>query len=545
MSRCYLAVLLIGRRVQARYPGPVRVTSSDIGKAALVVSAGIFLSRILGFVRSTVIAALLGYSGEATLYVNAFSIPDFLTFLMAGGYLSITLVPLLSRHLVKDDEEEAMRTFTAVFRLVGVAFAVFALITVLGAGPIVRGLFPRAPDQARLISLTRIALASQVFFGLGTLLMAAQYARRSFTIPSLAPLIYNLAIIVGGLLGWLVAEPSPEWFLWGGLVGAAVGNFGVQWWGARQQGFRLVPGVPWFHPAVREYLVLAFPLMIGISAVALDEQWPKLFGQFAQGEGTSALLTNARQLNMLPIGMIAQAAGVAAYPFLSSLAAEGRIAELGVTLSRSVRTSVAVGALAAGVLVGVTVPVSDLAYGHGKVSTANVATLGLFLFWFALSIPFWAAHQVYTRGFYAMRQMWTPVLVGSTVTAVAVPLLWVLSHRYGGGGVAVGSTFGVMLYTVAIAGAWHHLVAPQEVWTVAESAARALAVATISGLTTYGAARLMDSAGLPSLVQLLVAAPVGVTVFVGLAQVIEVDEINELLGRLMVRVMARIPTRQL
>ena len=143
--------------------------------------------------------------------------------------------------------------------LVGLAFAVFALATIFGAGPIVRGFFPRSSDPDRLIALTRIALASQVFFGVGTLLMAAQYARRSFTIPSLAPLVYNLAIIAGGVLGWLVAEPSPEWFLWGGLVGAAAGNFGLQWWGARRHGFRLVRGVPWFHPAVKEYLVLAFP----------------------------------------------------------------------------------------------------------------------------------------------------------------------------------------------------------------------------------------------------------------------------------------------
>ncbi len=523
----------------------MRGTSSDIGKAALVVSAGIFLSRILGFVRSTVITALLGYGAENSLYTNAFTVPDTLTFLMAGGYLSITLVPLLTRHLSRGDEEEAMRTFTAVLRLVGLAFAVFALATVFGAGPIVRGAFPRSTDPERLISLTRIALASQVFFGAGTLLMAAQYARKSFTIPSLAPLVYNLAIIAGGLLGWLVAEPSPEWFLWGGLVGAATGNFGLQWWGARRHGFRLVPGVPWLHPAVREYLALAFPLMIGISAVALDEQWPKLFGQFAQTAGTEARLTNARQLNMLPIGMIAQAAGVAAYPFLAGLAADGRIAELGSTLSRSVRTSVAVGAVAAGVLAGMTVPVADLAFGHGKATTADVATVGLFLFWYALSIPFWAAHQVYTRGFYAMRQMWTPVLIGSTVTAVVVPLLWVLSHRYGGGGVAVGSTFGVMLYTVAIAGAWHHLVAPREVWMVAESAARSLAVATLTALTTYGADRLMDNAGLPSLVRVMVAGPVGLTVFLGLAQVIEVDEINELLGRFTARLAARIPSRQL
>ena len=508
--------------------------------AAVIVSVGIVLSRVLGFARELAIASLLGVGDQSSLYETAFTIPDWLTFLVAGGYLSITLVPLLSRHLADDDEPEAMRTFTAVFRFVGTFFALFALVTVLAAGVIVRVVFSQVSDQAQLTSLTRVALASQVFFGLGALLMAAQYARRSFVIPSLAPLVYNGSIVGGGLLGWLTGNPSPAWFLWGGLVGAATGNFALQWFGARRAGFRLVQGVPWRHRAVREYLVLAFPLMIGVSAVGLDEQWPRLFGQYAE-TGAAFALGASRSLNMLPVGMIAQAAGVAAYPFLAGLAAEGRTDELNATVVRSVRGAVAASALAAGVLASLTVPAVAVTYGHGKVTAADVGWIGLLLFWYSISIPFWSAHQVYTRGFYAMRRMWTPVLIGSAVTAVTVPMLWVMAHRWGAAGIAGGSTVSVGLYTVAIGAAWHRLVPRSGAGAIAGFGLRALAAAAATAGAGYGLASGLDRLGAPSLVLLAVVSPFGAVVFLAAARVLGLAEINDILARLYHKARARLP----
>ena len=74
--------------------------SSGIGRAALVVSAGILASRVLGFLRNVVLFGVLGLDTQTDLYVAAFSIPDYLFFLMAGGYLSITLVPILTLPVV-------------------------------------------------------------------------------------------------------------------------------------------------------------------------------------------------------------------------------------------------------------------------------------------------------------------------------------------------------------------------------------------------------------------------------------------------------------
>ncbi|MGF1598097.1 MAG: murein biosynthesis integral membrane protein MurJ [Acidimicrobiales bacterium] len=509
--------------------------SSTIGKAALVVSAGILLSRVLGWVRNAAILALLGIGRESSLYITAFTIPDFLTFLLAGGYLSITLVPLLSRHLVVGDDDETMRTFTAVFRIVGLAFVVLAGVTIVGAGWIVATVFPEVEDQARLTSLTRIALASQVFFGTGILLMAAQYAKRRFTLPSLAPLVYNLGIIGGGLVGWALGDPSPEAFLWGGLVGAAVGNFGLQALGAHRLGYRLIPSTPWRHPAVKEYFTLALPLMLGISAVALDEQWPRLFGQYA-GEDGAAALASARTLNMLPVGVIAQAAGVAAYPFLAGLAAEGRIAEMGSTLLRSVRNSVAVGGLAAGIVGGLTVPIVTLAYGYGEVTSDNTTALASLLLFYCVSIPFWPAHQVYTRGFYALQRMWTPVLIGSAVTVVLVPILWFLVNRNGAAGVAAGSTFGVILYTVCVGLAWHVLVSRVDAMDMILFALRVLVVAVGCGLATFGVSVGLDEAGLPSLIRLGAGSVIGAVVYVAAAQLVGVGEVRQVLDQVVDRV---------
>ncbi|MFV0527025.1 MAG: murein biosynthesis integral membrane protein MurJ [Acidimicrobiales bacterium] len=533
-----------------------------IGAAAIVVSVGILLSRLLGWGRQLVIVSLLGLTDESSLYTNAFLIPDYLTFLMAGGYLSITLVPLLSRHLASGDDDELHATFTAVFRIVAVSFTVLAAVSMLLAGEIVALLFPAVEDQARLTYLTRIALASQVFFGMGTLLMAAQYSMKRFVVPSLAPLIYNVAIIAGGAVGWLVGNPSPEAFLWGGLAGAALGNFGVQWFGAHHLGFRLRPGVPWLHDSVREYLVLAFPLMIGVSAVALDEQWPRLFGQYAGIPGAETALTSARQLNMLPVGMIATAAGVAAFPFLAGLAAERRYVDLNRTVVRSARSAIMVGGLAAGVIGGLSQPLASLAFEHGEMTPENAALVGDLLLLYSVSIPFWPAHQVYSRAFYARKMMWLPVIVGSTVTAVLLPVLWAAVHAFGAQGVAGASSFGIALYTVAIAITWNraggHRAAASAQPDPADGepgpdpgppgqaagaamvgfSVRVGVAALATGLVCWGVDRAIGGGqGLANLIPLLVGGPVGLAAYLGLCHLFRIPE----LGDTVARVRARVP----
>lgn len=500
--------------------------SGAIRRAALVVAGGILLSRVLGFFRDVLMAAVLGRSAHADLYAQAFTIPDFLFFLMAGGYLSITLVPILSTYHAVGDDEGARRAFTAVFRLIALGLVAVTIAMLVAAGPVTRTVFPEASDIGRLVGLTRIALSSQVFFGLGTLLMAAQYSRQRFLIPTLAPLVYNLGIIVGGLFGWVLGDPSPESFLWGGFAGAAVGNFALQWWGARRVGMRLVPDVEWRHPAIGEYFVLALPLMVGQSVVALDEQWPRLFGQLL-GEGATAGLTYARRMNMLPVGVIAQAAGVAAYPFLARLAAESRLADMRATVASSTRSAIAVAGLAAAGFGGLATPIIRIAFERGDFRPADTAFVGPLLAVYSISIPFWAAHQVYTRGFYALRRMWLPVGIGTAVTAATVPALLWAARRYEAPGVAVASTASIVVYTLAIATAWHRRDGDHR--PVLVTTAKALVAAVLAGVAANRLASL--AAGHP--VAQIISGGVGATVvYVAAGRLVGLRELDPVIGRI-------------
>ena len=89
-----------------------------MGAAAAVVAGSVLFSRLLGLARETLLASLIGVNVEGDLYRQAFTIPDFLNYLLAGAYLTITLIPILSRHLEQGDDEGANRAFSSVFRFV-------------------------------------------------------------------------------------------------------------------------------------------------------------------------------------------------------------------------------------------------------------------------------------------------------------------------------------------------------------------------------------------------------------------------------------------
>jgi len=500
--------------------------------AAGVVAASVLLSRLLGLAREALLAGLIGRNADSDLYFQAFLIPDFLNYLLAGAYLTITLVPILSRHLEAGDNDAASRAFTSVLRFVAITIIGLTVLMWLFAGQIVELVFPEVADHERLTALTRLVLPAQVFLVVGALLMAVQYTHRRFLIPASAPLVYNLGIIVGGLVGWAAGEPSPEAFLLGAVVGAAVGNFGLQWLGARRTGtWLLAPRRG--ESAIGEYLMLAIPLMIGQSIAVLDEQFTRFFGQIEVG-ATSAL-SFARRLNMVPIGVIAQAAGVAAFPFLARLAAREAHDELVETTGRAARKTLFVAAAATAGLVVLARPLVRLLFQYGEFTSADADLVASLLTIYAFSIPAWGLHQLLARHFYAKRRMWTPVLIGTVFTLVAIPVWLGLHDALGVEGFALASTLVMTGYALGLLVAWGY----DSGW----APVRRLAPALIRGLIAAGVAAVV---GLPLVDAMIGDAPLtiwsalgtglvgGLTTlaaFLGASALMRSPEIREVFGR--------------
>jgi len=500
--------------------------------AAAVIAASVLLSRFLGLGRDALIAGLIGVNVESDLYFEAFLIPDLLNYFLAGAYLTITLVPILSRHLEASDNEAASRAFSSVFRFMAIAIVALTALMWALADPLVELLFPSVEEVDRLVAMTRLVLPAQVFLVLGALLMAVQYTHKRFVIPAAAPIVYNLGIIAGGLIGWALGDPSPEAFLVGAVAGAAVGNFGLQWIGARRTG-------TWFtavekgESSAREYLVLAIPLMIGQSVAVLDEQFVRLFGQ--RIEGATAALSFARRINMVPIGVIAQAAGVAAFPFLAGLYARGSHDELIETTGRAARKTLFVAAAATAGLVVLARPLVRVVFQYGEFGTDDTELVTSLLVLFAFSIPAWGLHQLLARHFYAKRKMWTPVLVGTIFSVVAVPTWLGLYSVMGVEGFALASTLVMIGYALGLLVAWGYDSGWGPVRNLAPVFLRSmLSAAVAAGLGWLVADAMVGEDPITILSALAVAAVAGLTTlaaFLGMSALLRSPEMSETLRR--------------
>jgi putative peptidoglycan lipid II flippase len=394
------------------------------------------------------------------------------------------------------------------------------IVAMPAVDPILRTIEPGFEEAqvANAARLTRIVLPAQVFFVLGQLLTAVQFARERFVIPTLGPLVYNAAIIVGGVLGGVGREnPSADGFAWGALAGAFLGIFVLQAWGAYRAGLRLPTGTLRRHPSMRRYFALAIPLMLGQSLVVLDEQLGRTFGSLVSDGGVS-WLSFGRQTMLVPVGVIAQAAGVATYPFLARLVAEGKQRELAEAVGRALRYVIVLSLAAAAGLVALSVPVVRALYERGPWDSLDTAATAGTVAFFALGIPMWGVQQILARGFYAKEQMWAPVLIGTAATAAAVPIYWGLYEAMGVDGLALASTVAITLYTGALAVLWYHRTGWQAARSVGVVAVRNLPIAALAGVAAWAVAEwIMGSFAEPGLASSLVGAGVGGLVLLAIA----------------------------
>src|SRR3990172_7376933 len=425
--------------------------SRQIRRAAAVMMASVFVSRILGYARDAVIAYQHGATPETDAYFVAFTIPDFLNYLLAGGALSITFIPIFAKKIAENRVEEGYRSFSAIATVMGIAMLFFVILCEFLAErliPLIAPGFP--PDQIHLAArLTRIVLPAQLFFYLGGLLMAVQYARNRFLLPATAPIIYNAGIILGVLL--LGKRIGMAGFAWGVLAGSFVGNFVVQAFGARRTGLAYFPRFDLHDPGLEEFVRLSIPIMLGFSLVVVDEWMTRVFGSFLLA-GAITWLNNARRLMQVPVGIFGQASGVASYPFLSALAARGEKEAMWETLSVTLRWVFLVSCAAAAITSVLSREVVLVVYQRGAFTIEDTLHTAAALAFFSVGIPMWCGQTIVSRGFFALKDTWTPTMVGTGAWLCTLPVYYWLTQRMGVRGLALASTIGISLYGAVLFG---------------------------------------------------------------------------------------------
>lgn len=424
-------------------------SAKAIRAATLLWMASVLLSRIMGFLREIVIARQVGANAQTDVYFAAFTIPDFVNYLLAGGALSITFIPIFSQYMAEGREDEGWRVFSTITSFLFVALGGLiglAMIFTPAITPwIAEGFTPA--QQESLVHLTRILLPAQMFHFQGFLLSAVQMAKGQHRWPALAPLVYNGGTILGGLL--LGSTLGMEGFAWGVLGGAFLGSFVLQIYGARKVGLQWSFRLDLKHPGFTKYLKLSLPIMVGQSLVVWDEWLTRYFGSFLTAASIS-WLNYGRKLALVPQAVFGQAAGAASYPYLARKAAEGQLAEVHNALNQALRGVLVMAIGTQVVLMVAAYEICYILFHSEKFSDADVAATGATLLLFSLGIAAWSMQGLVARGFYALQDTLTPTAVGTLMTLASAPLYWFLAHQMAHSGLALASTIAITLYTTVL-----------------------------------------------------------------------------------------------
>jgi putative peptidoglycan lipid II flippase len=450
----------------------------QIGLAAVVMGTSILLSRVMGLLRDKAISYLFGAGGESDLYFAAFVIPDFINYLVAGGYFSITLIPLLA-HYFDRDRDEGWRFFSTVFTWVTVVIVLLTGVAMVLAPELAYLAAPGLPPAAlpRLAYFLRLILPAQVFFLLGSCFTALLYQRKQFLAAALTPLVYNGMII---LVGVLLQARGMEGFCWGVLVGALLGNLLIPYLAVRQGGgLRLQ--VSWSHPGMPRFCFLALPLMVGQSIVVLDEQLVRVFGSLA-GPGAISWLSFARRIMMVPVGVVAQAVGVASYPFLAELAAKGDMGRLQETVNSALRNLLALLIPLSVWMMVVAEPTIRLVFQQGRFAAVDSEQTALLLRVFLAVVCCWGVQQLLGRAFYACQDTVSPAVLGTLVTLISLPAFYVLSTRLQALGVALASAGAMALYTVLLGLCWRRRFGARVFASLTGAGLKLVALAALAAL---------------------------------------------------------------
>lgn len=505
--------------------------------AAALVSGSLLASRFLGLVRVSTFAYLFGTHAPIKEYNAAFRIPDTLFTIVAGGALSSAFVPVFAGLLERNQEQQAWRVANTVLN------GVFVILIALAAIA-----FVLAPDLSRLLNpgfsayqihqtaeLTRIMLVQPVLLGMGGLFAAMQNSYKRFVLPAVAPVLYNVAILVGAAL--FAPRFGVYAAAWAVVVGALI-MFEVQIWGvARESSFYRI-SLDRKMKETREVLRLIGPRLLGLSAFQIMMIVTGILASLLSSTQNNSI-SYSWTLIMFPVGAIGSSLGIAMFPTLSRQAAGAQAGQVGATVSQSLRGIIFLALPATVGLILLRRPIIELLYARGAWTNASTSATALALEFYAFGIVPLAAIEIVTRAFYALRNTRTPVTIAVFAAAIDIVLCIVLFVLFGKsraqGGLALGTSIAVWMQIILLVRALRRRL-PDVIDVQFKKIMTAIVLSTLGmGVCVFFTLKVLDHvspAGGTShpLVEAAGSIFVGVVVYVLLARMMRVPEVGRLIG---------------
>ena len=326
------------------------------------------LSRIAGLAREIVAASYFGTSGAASAFTIASQIPNLMSNLFAQSALSAAFVPVFTDLLQQGRKREAFKLASTLFWIILVALGSLTIVGILAAH-VIMPLFTGTAFTPRLDDLT--AVLAQILFpvvlllGLTGLLVGILQSYDQFSIPAIAPAVWNLVIVVG-LVG-LHDQFKPGKQIYAYAIAwliATVVQLMMIAWAMRRIDFRLQFTVDWRDPRVKQVFTLMLPVTIGLGIVNLDQLLNSVFGTLVSAQAPRAI-DNAFRIYMLPQGIFSVAVATVLFPTLSRQAARRDVAGMRRAVANGIRQITLLLIPAAGVMMVLATPITRLVFQRG------------------------------------------------------------------------------------------------------------------------------------------------------------------------------------
>lgn len=512
------------------------------GRRRLAVAAAFLMaatagSRVLGLVREQVMLSYLGLGPAMGAFTVAFKVPSLIRTLVADTALSAAFIPVFSELLSAERRKEAWRLVSTVTFLAVIVLGAISALGVLFAPEVIRLAAPGYKDPATIdlaIGLTKVMFPTVMLLGVTGIFMGVLNSYDHFTLPALAPIIWNI-IIIASVVFFAGDGTDPHAFYvlaWGTVIGT-IAQLVIQMpavWRRRDPGgLRL----DFRHPALMQVGRLLGPVMLTLGIVNFNALVGTIVASYIS-EPAPAVIDKAFRLFQLPQGMFAVAIGTVLFPSLSRFAAAGRFDDFRAALSSGVRQIFFVTLPFSAFFVVLGVPTVRLVFEHGKIGAEDTAAVAWALAFYSLGMAFVSANTLLNRAFYGIQKAWLPLIVGVGNLMLYTTLAVLLYKPLGVGGVtsatslvSVFNFFGLFLLLRREIG---RVDGRRTALSVLRSAVSLLPLAAVG----YGAWWLVDAWLGRSIVGQLASVSagygLGLAAYVLTARLLRMEEVGQVIG---------------
>ncbi len=399
-------------------------------RAITTVGGFTMVSRVLGFGRDMLLAALLGAGPAADAFVVAFKLPNLFRRLFAEGAFSAAFVPMFARKLAGEGKEAARAFAEQAQAALLLALVVVVLLAEIfmpwALAAIAPGFAADPAKYALAVELTRITFPYLLFVSLVSLVGGVLNGLERFAATSATPVVLNI-VMIAGLAGWQWYAPSAAHGAAWGVAAAGLAQMIWLYLVMRSAGFGLRLRWPRLTPDVKRLLILMLPVALGAGIYQINVVVDIAIASFLPS-GAVSYLYYADRLNQLPLGVVGIAIGTALLPILARQIRMGEIEAAQHNQNRALEVALLLTLPAAVALAALAHPIIQVLFQRGAFGAVEVAATAAALAAYAIGLPAHVLVKVFTPGYFAREDTASPVriaigcMIGNAALAVAFML---------------------------------------------------------------------------------------------------------------------------